>query len=80
MERVGSDMATYLQIDWTGEPGFINPNFVLCAKCSKPLRNSSEARVGRPLDYCSDACKMRVYRQRTKALRDKTVKTAGKVS
>lgn len=70
-------MATYQQIDWTGEQGGVNPNLVLCAnpKCSKLLRNSAEDRFygrssGRPSDYCSDACKMKAYRQRKKALRN----------
>ena len=63
----------FKQTYWTGEQGGTNPDVVLCANpsCLKPLRNSKYTySVGRPSDYCSDACKMKAYRQRKKALRN----------
>lgn len=63
-------MATYQQLDWTGEE-LVNDLMDHCLFCSSPLLNLRGALfgVGRLSLYCSDACKMKAYRKRSKALR-----------
>jgi predicted nucleic acid-binding Zn ribbon protein len=61
---------TFKQVDWTGEQSLRNySSGSTCPVCSKILYRDL-LRVGRKHDYCSDACKMKAYRQRKKALRN----------
>ena len=67
-------MATYQQVDWTGEE-LVNDLMDHCLFCSSPLLNLRGALfgVGRLSLYCSDSCKMKAYRKRLKALRNSRV-------
>ncbi|GEM_PF-3106270 len=52
----------YRQVDWTAFTDH-------CPQCYNPLPQLRPV-VGRPMVYCSDACKMRAYRLRSKPLRN----------
>lgn len=65
-------MATYKQTDWTyplwigSDEGFNHHDGSSCLFCNDPIFYFG---FGRKPSYCSDACKMKAYRQRLKALR-----------
>jgi hypothetical protein len=54
------------QTDWTGEQP-VHDVSVPCSFCNGVMPFTFG--VGRPAFYCSDACKMKAYRKRKKALR-----------
>ena len=64
-------MATYQQVDWTGEEP-VNDLIDHCLFCSSLFLNLRGALfgVGRLSLYCSDSCKMKAYRKRLKSLRN----------
>lgn len=61
----------YKQTDWTGEEPVIDIS-ERCSVCNDLLLNLRGGffGAGRLSVYCSDACKMKAYRQRQKALRN----------
>ena len=56
----------FKQVDWTGETP-ANDSTVNCSNCNGQMPFTFG--TGRPAVYCSDACKMKAYRKRKKALR-----------
>lgn len=71
-------MATYQQIDWTGEtPANDLTNTDYCQNCNGDMPFTFG--VGRPSVYCSDSCKMKAYRKRKKALRNEQHQTEEKL-
>ena len=63
-------MAIYRQIDWIlqADTNLQDHVSVDCLFCGEIIW--SFVTVGRPARYCSNACKMRAYRLRLKALRN----------
>lgn len=57
---------TFKQVDWTGEEP-VHDDSVACPVCKGVMPFTFG--VGRPASYCSNACKMKAYRQRQKPLR-----------
>ena len=66
---------TYQQTDWTGEQP-ANDLTDRCPSCNGVMPFTFGA--GRPASYCSDACKMKAYRKRQKALRNTQQQTEQK--
>jgi hypothetical protein len=62
---------TFKQVDLTGEQP-VNDLTDCCSVCASPLLNlrGDLFGAGRPSVYCSNACKMKAYRKRSKSLRN----------
>jgi ferredoxin len=62
---------TFKQVDWTDEQP-VNDLTDRCLSCASPLLNlrGDLFGAGRPSVYCSNACKMKAYRKRSKSLRN----------